>query len=63
MVVWLTDINGKGSNRVDITSSTLVTPQWRKVSIPVTQFTGVDLRPSGRWTWTRTPIRSAWRAA
>jgi hypothetical protein len=43
VVFWLTDINGKGSSRVDITSSSLVTPQWRKVSIPVTQFTGVDL--------------------
>jgi hypothetical protein len=43
VVVWLTDSNGTGSNRVDITSSALVTPQWRKVSIPLTQFTGVDL--------------------
>jgi hypothetical protein len=43
VVVWLTDSNGKGSNRVDITSSALVTPQWRKVSIPLTQFSGVDL--------------------
>jgi hypothetical protein len=43
VVVWLTDSNAKGSNRVDITSSALVTPEWRKVSIPLTQFTGVDL--------------------
>jgi hypothetical protein len=43
VVVWLTDSNGTGSNRIDITSSALVTPQWRKVSIPLTQFTGVDL--------------------
>ncbi len=43
VVVWLTDVDSKGSNRVDITASSLVTPEWRKVSIPLTQFTGVDL--------------------
>lgn len=43
VVVWLTDTKATGSNRIDITSSGPVTPEWRKVSIPVTQFSGVDL--------------------
>jgi hypothetical protein len=43
VVVWLSDSQGKESGRIDITSSTLITPQWRKISIPLTQFTGVDL--------------------